>query len=342
MRHCKIYIILLMVAAIIWACNRVGGDIDNPVPSVYYWRTVFRLDSTENAFLQQHRVKRIYMRYFDLVVRNDEVLPNATIKFSQPVPRDIEVVPTIFIVENCLKHNIDDLAQKLVDRVLKMNDTHDVTGVKELQVDCDWTGSTQEKYFQLLTELRSLLKEHGMKLSATIRLHQLAVAVPPVDYGVLMMYNTGNLREKSDRNPILDYRDVYPYLKNLRSYKLPLATAWPCYSWNLLYNDNQFKAILYDVNINDSTVYREVAPGRRVVVSNRALPEPNSDGSDLTWVTVGDSVITVLPTAGHILRIVEAVEKERPGINKQVIIYSLDKKSIENYDNKLYQTLFNR
>lgn len=342
MKRSNFLVILFCIVASLVACNRGGGDIDNPVPSVYYWRTVFRLDSVEANFLQQHGVKRIYMRYFDVVVRGDEVLPNATIKLSQPMPQGVEIVPTIFIVENCLKHNVEGLAQKLVDRVLKMNETNDIAGVKELQVDCDWTASTQEKYFELLAQLRALLKEHGMRLSVTIRLHQLAVATPPADYGVLMMYNTGNLREKSDRNPILDYRDAYPYLKYLRSYDLPLAAAWPCYSWNLLYNDNQFKAILYDVDLSDSTIYREVTPGRRVVVSNRALPEPNSDGSDLTWVTVGDSVITVLPTAGQVLRIVEAVEKERPGINKQVIIYSLDKKSIKNYDNEFYQALFNR
>ena len=54
---------------------------------------------------------------------------------------------------------------------------------------------------------------------------------PPVDYGVLMVYNTGDPRNFMERNPILDYRDVYPYLDRLDKYPLPLAAAYPVYQW---------------------------------------------------------------------------------------------------------------
>jgi primosomal protein N' len=55
--------------------------------------------------------------------------------------------------------------------------------------------------------------------------------VPPVDYGVLMVYNTGDPRKFMERNPILDIRDVAPYLGYLKGYELPLAAAYPVYSW---------------------------------------------------------------------------------------------------------------
>ena len=54
---------------------------------------------------------------------------------------------------------------------------------------------------------------------------------PPVDYGVLMIYNTGDPRNFMERNPILDIRDVQPYLKRLDKYPLPLAAAYPVYQW---------------------------------------------------------------------------------------------------------------
>jgi hypothetical protein len=57
------------------------------------------------------------------------------------------------------------------------------------------------------------------------------MATPPADYGVLMIYNTGDPRKWEDRNPILDYRDVYPYLERLDNYQLPLAAAYPVYLW---------------------------------------------------------------------------------------------------------------
>ena len=54
---------------------------------------------------------------------------------------------------------------------------------------------------------------------------------PPVDYGVLMIYNTGDPRNFMERNPILDIRDVMPYVKRLDDYPLPLAAAYPVYQW---------------------------------------------------------------------------------------------------------------
>ena len=52
-----------------------------------------------------------------------------------------------------------------------------------------------------------------------------------MDYGALMIYNTGDPRKWQERNPILDYRDVYPYLKHLDKYPLQLAAAYPVFVW---------------------------------------------------------------------------------------------------------------
>jgi hypothetical protein len=54
---------------------------------------------------------------------------------------------------------------------------------------------------------------------------------PPADYGVLMVYNTGNPQQHPERNPILDLRDVKPYLRWLKDYPLPMAAAYPAFSW---------------------------------------------------------------------------------------------------------------
>lgn len=342
MRKFLSHILFGVAVVLMCSCNGGGGAVDDAVPSVYYWRTVFRLDSAEAHFLSQHGVGRMYVRYFDVVVSDSTVTPNATIKFSQPVPQGVEIIPTVFIVENCLRHDMTGVAEKLVKRVLQMNETNDVPGVKELQIDCDWTATSQQQYYSFLNEVRALLKDKGMRLSATIRLHQLSMTPPPVDYGVLMMYNTGDIKQKNGRNPILDYRDVYPYVKNLKGYDLALCAAWPCYSWNLLYSDKSFKGILYDVDLTDSTVYREASPGRWAVIASRGLPEPNSNGSDMTWVNVGDSVIKMCPEPSQVLRIARAVEEQRPGINSQVVIYSLDSKNFENYDNEFFKAIYRR
>lgn len=201
--------------------------------SVYYWRTDLRLDSTERAFLCQYNINKVYCRYFDVVMNDDatEPSPNATISFSDTLPAGIEIIPTIYITEDCMHKPHKDLAKKIVDRILQMNETNDISNVREIQIDCDYTSKSRQTYYKFLEEVRHQLSSKKYQLSTTIRLHQLSMPAPPADYGVLMVYNTGNPLKWQERNPILDYRDVYPYLSRLNDYPLPLATAYPVYQW---------------------------------------------------------------------------------------------------------------
>ena len=200
---------------------------------VYYWRTDLHLDSTERAFLKQHHINKVYCRYFDVVMSDDgtEPKPNATIAFTDTLPAGIELIPTIYITEDCMHKPHKDLAEKLVKRIMQMNETNHIGNVHEIQIDCDYTSKSRATYYQFLEQVRHHLSPTSYHLSTTIRLHQLSMPVPPVDYGVLMVYNTGDPRKWQERNPILDYRDVYPYLNKLAQYQLPLAAAYPVYQW---------------------------------------------------------------------------------------------------------------
>ena len=162
-------------------------------------------------------------------------MPNATITFSNPLPDNIELIPTIYITENCMHQPYKGLAVKIVKRILQMNETNDIKNVSEIQIDCDYTARSRDTYYDFLEEIANLLPSN-YRLSATIRLHQLAMEAPPVDYGVLMLYNTGDPRKFEERNPILDIRDVQPYLKYLSDYPLPMAAAYPVYNWLRIIN----------------------------------------------------------------------------------------------------------
>ena len=200
---------------------------------VYYWRTEWRLDSTERAFLREHDIRRLYCRYFDVVIADGEPMPNATITFSDSLPKGIEVVPTVYVTEEVMHQKHEGLAAKIADRIRQMNETNDIAGVSEIQIDCDYTARSRQNYYDFLDELKqsAAFGQHFSRLSATIRLHQLQMAPPPVDYGVLMLYNTGDPRRFMERNPILDLRDVQPYVRYLADYELPMAAAYPVYRW---------------------------------------------------------------------------------------------------------------
>lgn len=280
---------LFTTAVLMIACQ------DKPSPlsegnAVYYWRTDLRLDSTERAFLEQYDIHTIYCRYFD-VVMNDSLgpMPNATLRFSDTLPDSIELIPTVFIVENCMHQKHEGFAKKLVDRIVQMNETNDIKGVKEIQIDCDYTDRSKTTYYQFLEEVRKEAKAHGMRLSTTIRLHQLSMKVPPVDYGVLMLYNTGHPMKFMERNPILDIRDVAPYLRYLEDYDLPLAAAYPVFLW---------QRTIQGVNIEH------------------------------------------VATAEEILKVKDAVEKEREELKRLILTYDLETENINRYKPETYEKIY--
>lgn len=232
MRKIGIKLIVILAAVLLTtSCQRTEElEVGN---AVYYWRTDLRLDSTERAFIQQYHIKKMYCRYFDVVINDEKTgpVPNATISFSDTLPDGVELIPTVYITENCMHKPHKGLAEKIVRRILQMNETNDIKDVREIQIDCDFTAKSLKTYYQFLEEVRAAMGDSISVLSTTIRLHQLSMKAPPVDYGALMLYNTGNPQKFMERNPILDIRDVKPYLKRLDGYPLPLAAAYPVFSW---------------------------------------------------------------------------------------------------------------
>ena len=226
--------------------------------AVYYWRTDFRFDSIERAFLRLYNINKVYCRYFDVVMSEEQgPVPNATITFSDSLPIGVEMIPTIYITEDCMHQDPKGLAEKLVKRIQQMNETNDIKGVQEIQIDCDYTAKSRKVYYQFLKEVKSAWKQ---RLSTTIRLHQLSMEEPPVDYGALMLYNTGDPRKWTERNPILDARDVYPYVKRLDDYPLPLAAAYPVFSW---------LRVIQGVNIEHTVEADEIIKVKQMVEKER-------------------------------------------------------------------------
>ncbi|WP_036877604.1 hypothetical protein [Xylanibacter oryzae] len=295
------YILFSALTLLMAACSGRGKDISPNGNSVYYWRTSFALDKSETDFLIGNNVKKMYIRYFDVVpTEGSGIMPNATITFNGKIPHGVSVIPVIYIMEESLKYDTSVLGKNIVDRILQINATNDIYETKEIQIDCDWTSRSQNKYFALLRDIRKYAALHYISLSATIRLHQLSMQAPPVDYGTLMMYNTGDVKDPRCSNPILRLRDVAPYLKNLGSYPLKMNVAYPIFSWRLVYRSGHFVGFMHG---NDIETYP------------------------------GDKIVTMQCSAKDILKVKQAVIRERPSINNNVILYTLDKCNIKRYKN---------
>ena len=217
----------------------------------YHWKTFFEASKGEEQIREAFGDAEIYLRLFD-VVKDEKggVVPVATVIFREKPT--LPLVPVIYIDNDALQavppQGVDLLADKITGRVKKILDGNQLDYRRELQLDCDWTPSTQDRFFALLKRVRGNLP--GWTLSATLRLHQLRypekTGVPPVDRACLMAYNMGELRAYGDHNSILDPEVAARYLKG-EPYPLPLDVALPLFSWT----------VVFDAKENDQRLLRK-------------------------------------------------------------------------------------
>lgn len=288
-----------------------------PQCSVYCWQTTFAPnDSTVAAFIRREHITHIYLRYFDVVMTNGTPMPNASVNVTGRVPKGVTVVPVVYITNDCMKAigqnhtEATDLANKILRRVGQMTSTLQLGPVSELQIDCDWTITTRRTYFDFLSVLRDLAHELHLQLSTTIRFHQLTQPVPPADRGVLMAYNTGDVRDISNRYPILNIADVKPYLRHLATYRLPLSTAYPIFSWRVLFRGGHFVGILHS--------------------------------EDDYPILPGDKIVRRAADARHILEAHQTISELRPDAHDEIILYDLQTNNIKRFQASDYEKIYHR
>lgn len=335
-----------VLLALCGACRTAPEPEVASVAGVYFWRTTLNITEKERAWMDDHQVETLYLRLFDIVVADEAPVhpspspenpspsskapspsaqPNATLRFEQPLPTDVAIVPTVFIVADVFRHStdVDTLAAQTARRIARMAETNGFE-YAEVQIDCDWTTTTREPFFRFLGSLRSILAP-DVRLSATIRLHQLSQPAPPVDSGVLMVYNTGDFRTASSaesHNPILDWRDVEPYAPRLADYPLPLTAAYPNFRWQLLFAADEFKGILYGVDLTDASLFAPAADGSYRVVQRRDIAM-SMGGSTLRLIP-GETVRVWRVADDELARVQQRLERLRPGLNARAVVYCLD------------------
>lgn len=310
MKRNIIYIVVMALLAVsLLSCGGRRGN--RAVRSVYYWSTTLRIDSVKQQFMLRHNVSRMYLRYFDVVYGDDGMpVPNATLRFLTPVPKNVEVVPVVYIVNSCMAAADTSLAPKIYRRVRQMNETNGIGGVKEIQIDCDWTMRTRTAYYRFLKQLRDMAGKDGIRLSATIRLHQLSQPAPPVDRGVLMMYNTGDFTDLECSKPILDMDDAAPYMSSLASYNLPLASAYPLFSWRILFRGSRYVGIMH---------------------ADDDLP-----------VLSGDSIVERRVELDDIMRAKDAVSRKRADANGEILLFDMSNQNITRFKPEDYEKIYLR
>lgn len=273
----------LLVWVLLVCCHRPPSG-PPAGPAFYHWTTHLSVDSLEQHFLDALRARQLYVRYFDLDWDADrgEAVPLATVQFGHlPTGAGLTIVPTVFITNRCMQAlseaDIHPLAQRVAHRLLDLHPAS-LRSFGEVQFDCDWTGGTQETYFAFLRAIRSYLPA-GVRLSATIRLHQIAgfrqTGIPPVGEGVLMFYNMGQVDDWASDHSILHLPTAEPYLTDaIKRYPLSLRLALPLFSWGAVFRGSELLYLinnLRDKDLQDTLHFRPLGRQRYAVQKSTYL-----------------------------------------------------------------------
>lgn len=304
----------------------------------YFWRSRFSLAPAERQALLQLKTQQLYVKFFDVAWDDNKQQPQpvAKIKFAEAWPASLELIPVVFITNETLQQSTPDdivrMALQMANLMRSICEKNQLPEPQEIQIDCDWTSTTKDRYFLLLTQLRKTAFMAQKKMSATIRLHQvkyrLQSGIPPVDKGLLMCYNMGNLQQPQTTNSIIDATILQQYIGNARSYPLALDIALPIFNWWVWFSGEQYRGLL--------------------PANTMQMPLNNKQ----QWLCQTDTIINGYTfKAGDWLRFenspAEMVRKVisllRPQLNSSdihIILYHLDEKMLANYETAALENFY--
>ena len=246
-----VMLLLPLLVMLSESCNN-EKKIRDIEPAFYYWKSEYRLGEFEKQRLDSLHAATLYIKFFDVDWNelSQQPVPKAKVSFKDSSYKAYAVIPAVFITNECIQ-KIDStqavaLAEKIMNLMQQIIMTYDFKSMPEIQFDCDWTASTKAKYFLLLNSFKQL--KPGTVISATIRLHQIKyvtkTGVPPVDRGLLMCYNMGNLKNPATKNSIIETAELEKYTGALSSYPLPLDVGLPLFSWQVLFRNNRYTGLI--------------------------------------------------------------------------------------------------
>lgn len=268
----QLSIILLLISMLTGCQKSQPKEIDT---AFYFWKSNFQLLENEKFTLKENGVNKLYIKFFDISWNEGKQTfqKDAPIRFSEKLPDSCQMIPVVFItnqtLKNIPKNELDSLANFILKGISKLSPKV----YQEIQIDCDWTLSTKQKYFSLL----KTLKKSGLYLSATIRLHQVKfyekTGIPPVERGMLMCYNMSNWRSPITLNSIYSPKLLSQYTERLAQYPLSLDVVMPIFHWTVVFRNNRF---LYFVNnlsaktLSDNENFVQIADKQQFTVKKDA------------------------------------------------------------------------
>jgi hypothetical protein len=205
-----------------------------------------------------------------------------------------------------------------------------------MQIDCDWTESTKYKYFQFLSSIKNKTR---WKLGATIRLHQVKykekTGVPPIDYGVLMYYNMGQLNTNANSNSIYSAKTASLYKDYIYSYPLHLDVALGLFSWGVHSRNGKGIRLINNWNshlIVDDNHFKVIRPNNYICIKDTVVNQ--------SMIYIGDLIKIEETSSEELLNISSELNEEIKNDSISVIFYHLDNFILKNYETNKLENIY--
>ncbi len=303
--------------------------------SFYYWKQSFELNTEQQSLINSCGSKQLFVKFFDVIVdpNTGEIKPISKIDFKQQP--QMNVVPCIFIQNDVFKRDIvlDTISKNIIDLTYKIAIRNNLN-ISEIQIDCDWTASTQEKYFKFLDLLQN--KTLNCTITPTIRLHQIKykekTGVPPSKKGLLMCYNMGDIESFSTKNSILSPDILETYISNQTTYPIELDLALPIFQWALIYRLGALTTISNDISRDDlnGAYFNPIDENKFQVANFTSINETEYCKGDLVRFEETDPI--------ELLKCAEILKNSGLKFNK-VIFYHISQNNLYKFNNELLQEI---
>lgn len=341
---------LVFIVVLLLSCKN-----DNKVVTVerafYCWQDRY-LESEIIKHLKDVQISKLYVKLFE--VDYTEALGNYPFSKNKPSTYSfsdldsIQIVPVIFIKNEIFKFNDEKSLDKLADNIVFLiekysydidyyNNKEKIFNYDEIQIDCDWTKSTKDKYFYLLTKIKQLSNK---KMSCTLRLYAYKypdiMGIPPVDKASLMCYNLMKPLSEKNKNSILDISEFKKYLNKKRSYPIHLDIALPSFFWTQLYQNNQFVSLIDFCPKDVISFAKQVKPFWYVVEKDTNI---NYD----FYLKTGDQLKCEDVSAETINQAIDLIKKYVSlDKNTTISFFDLDKNTFNQYTDEEFSHFYSR
>jgi hypothetical protein len=335
------FAIIAFLLLIIVACRHRESAIIQR--GFYYWKTSLALAQDEKNRMEELHVQKLYTRFFDVDVNETgEPMPVAKFRGDSILPSALHIIPVVFITNKTLEKIAVNKIQTLGKTIASLIDKTAIVNkisYSEIQIDCDWNLSTRNRYFSLLQDIRNNLpSSKPVILSCTIRLHQIKypkqTGVPPVDRGMLMFYNMGEIKD-STRNSIYNEEDASKYTASIRKYKLPLDVALPIFCWVKIFHEGNLSRLLNnttEAELSDTSFFR-----RESTHGFRAMKDGFFRGE---YIFKNDLLITEETTPEVAKNAAELLARNMTAGDFTVVLYHWDNTNLSRYANRDIEDLY--